>query len=176
MKGLRAISFLMVLNLSVVIGYAQFSSNLQGVVSDASGAVISQASIVLTNTATSVSGQVQTGDRGEYRFSSLAPGDYDVVVSANGFATSKTSLKLLTNQTMNLPVTLTVSGQSQSIQVTDRAPVLDTADSRTQLTIDAEALQSLPLPGRNLLGLTTLAPGVTGLGLQGDRRQRSIQR
>lgn len=103
-----------------------------------------QASIVLTKTATSVSGQVQTSERGEFRFSSLAPADYDVIVSANGFTSSKTSLKLLTNQTMDLPVTLTVSGQSQSIQVTDRAPVLDTADSRTQLTIDAEAPQSSP--------------------------------
>jgi hypothetical protein len=54
------------------------------------------------------------------------------------------------------------------VEVSDRAPVLDTAESRTQLTIDTESIDSLPLPGRDILALTSLAPGVTGLGVAGS--------
>src|SRR5437016_4723576 len=46
--------------------------------------------------------------------------------------------------------------------------VLDTAETRTQMTINTDALDSLPLPGRDLLALTTIAPGVTGLGVAGS--------
>ncbi|MGA8110966.1 MAG: TonB-dependent receptor, partial [Acidobacteriaceae bacterium] len=63
---------------------------------------------------------------------------------------------------------LNVSTQSQTVQVTDVAPVLDTAETRNQLTIQTNELESLPLPGRDQLGLVTLAPGVTGLGVIGS--------
>ena len=149
------------------LAHAQFSSNLQGSAEDPSGAVIPGATVVLTNTDTGVSQKATTGAQGEFRFVSLAPGPYQVAASAPGFASHKVSVRLQTEQTMNLPIILGISSQTQTIQVTDQAPVLDTAESRTQLTIDKEALDSLPLPGRNLLGLTSLAPGVTGLGLQG---------
>ena len=148
--------------------YAQFSSNVTGVVTDMSGAVVPGATIVLTNTDTQVTATATSGAQGEYRFVSLAPGPYGIAASAKGFATHKVTVRLLTGQTMNVPFTLGVSSQSQSIEVTDQVPVLDTADSRTELTLDKEALDSLPLPGRNLLGLTSLAPGVTGLGVIGS--------
>lgn len=136
--------------------------------SDNTGAVIPGATVVLTNTDNGVSRTTVSGPQGEYRFVSIAPGPYEITASAKGFATHKVAVTLSTNQTMNVPFTLGISTASQTVQVTDQAPVLDTADSRTQLTIDKEALDSLPLPGRNLLGLTSLAPGVTGLGVIGS--------
>ena len=148
--------------------YAQFSSNVQGVASDKTGAVIPSAKIVLINTDTGVAQTTISDARGEYRFVSLAPGPYEVTTSATGFATHKVVVTLTTGQTMDVPFSLEVSSQTQNVEVTDRPPVLDTADSRTQLTIDTEALQDLPLPGHDLLGLTSLAPGVTGLGVQGS--------
>jgi len=69
---------------------------------------------------------------------------------------------------MNVPITLSLASSQQVIEVSSTAPVLDTAESRTQLTLNTEALDSLPLPGRDQLGLVTLAPGVTGLGVQGS--------
>ena len=147
---------------------AQFSSGLQGAVEDPSGAVIPGAAVVLTNTATGVSAKTVTGPAGEYRFVSIAPGAYEVTASASGFASHKVEIRLQTDQTMNVPFTLSVSGQTQTVEVSDRPPVLDTAESRTQLTLDTEALDTLPMAGRNILSLTTLAPGVTGLGVAGS--------
>ncbi|MGH9353688.1 MAG: carboxypeptidase regulatory-like domain-containing protein [Terriglobia bacterium] len=147
------------------LAYGQFTSSLQGVVQDSSGAVIPGATTTLVSVATGVS-QTRTADsQGFYKFVSLAPGAYRITVSARGFASHVTEVTLETEQTMNLPVTLSVASQAQSVVVSSRAPVLDTADSRTQMTLDTQALTSLPLPGRNLLNLTTLAPGVEGLGV-----------
>jgi hypothetical protein len=147
--------------------HAQFSSSLQGTVTDATGAVVPGVTITATNTDTGVSTTSATGPQGDYRVVSLAPGPYEVTATGKGFAIHKISLTLLTNEAMNLPFTLTVSNATTTVEVNDTAPMLDTADSRTQLTITREALSSLPLAGRNVLSLTSLAPGVTGLGLLG---------
>jgi len=151
-----------------IIARAQFSSGLQGTVEDPSGAVVAGATVTLTSTATKVSQQTTTGSKGEYRFLSLAPGAYVVTTDSKGFATSKIPVTLQTDQTMDVAVRLSVSSQNLTVEVSDQAPVLDTAESRTQLTIDTDSLDSLPLPGRDLLALTSLAPGVTGLGVAGS--------
>jgi hypothetical protein len=162
MSGLVAVLFLS--NLAL----AQFSGSLQGTVQDSTGAAVPGATLTLTNLSTSVSQTTQSDARGDYRFLSLAPGNYMVSATAHGFGTSKVPFTLTTAQLMNVPITLAIATSQQVVDVSDRAPVLDTAESRTQLTIDTEALDSLPLPGRNQLGLVTLAPGVTGLGVQGS--------
>jgi hypothetical protein len=150
---------------SVRLAYGQYSSNLQGNVVDPSGAVIPGATAEITNTATGVSQKVTTDSGGNYRFNSLAPGDYQVAVSVAGFNTATIKVTLLTGQTVNLPVTLTVAGSTQRVQVTEQAPVLDTADSRLQATVGSQELHALPLQGRNFLGLASVTPGVTGLGV-----------
>jgi hypothetical protein len=146
---------------------AQFSSSLEGVVTDPTGAVVPEATVTLTNTDTGVSQVATTGSRGEYRFLSVAPGPYEVTASGKGFASHKVAIRLQTEQTLNVPFALSLSSQSQTVEVTDQAPVLDTAETRNQMTISTEELDSLPLPGRDQLGLVTLAPGVTGLGVIG---------
>lgn len=147
------------------LGYGQYSSNLQGQVRDPSGAVVPGAAVLLTNTATRVSERQATDTGGNYRFNSLAPGDYEVSVTAAGFGTEVVKLTLLTGQTVNLPVTLKLSGTRQTVEVTSQASLLDTADSRLQATIGSQELHSLPLQGRNFLGLASVTPGVTGLGV-----------
>ena len=65
--------------------HAQFSSNVQGVASDKTGAVIAGAKVVLTNTDTGVAQTTTSGPRGEYRFVSLAPGPYSITASATPY-------------------------------------------------------------------------------------------
>ena len=147
--------------------YGQFSSNLQGTVQDPNGAVIPGATLTLTNLATGVSRATNSEAQGDFRILSLAPGGYELLVTAKGFATAKVAVTLATEQTMDLPVVLKVGSQTQTVQVTDRAPVLDTADSRTQLTLDTQALNDLPMQGHTLLTMVEMSPGVTGLGMVG---------
>jgi hypothetical protein len=143
---------------------AQFSSSVQGVVLDPSGAGIAKATVEIVNRDTQVSETVASSDGGNFRFISLAPGSYRVVVEMNGFSKSEADVTLLTAQTLNVPITLKVGSVSEAISVTAEAPVVDTADSRTQLTLENQAVAELPIVGRNLVTLVTMAPGATGLG------------
>src|SRR5580704_3902493 len=144
--------------------FAQFTASIQGEVKDPSGAGVAKATIHLQNTATGVSAVATSDDRGNYRFVSLAPGNYKITAEAAGFSKSEADVTLLTEQNLNVPLSLKVGSISESVVVTTEAPVVDTADSRTQMTIENQAVAQLPIIGRNLVTLVTMAPGVSGLG------------
>jgi hypothetical protein len=144
---------------------AQFTGSISGTIQDPAGAAIPGATVTLINVGTGA-GKTGTSDaQGFYQFVSLAPGNYAVKTSAKGFADSQQSFTLETNQALNLPVKLTVGSSSETVQVTTQAPLLDTSDTRLQETLSTQTLSSLPLAGRNMISLVTLAPGVTGLGV-----------
>ena len=143
---------------------AQFSGGLQGTVQDPSGAGVPDALVTLTNTETNVTQTTKADSTGIYRFVSLAPGSYKVSAAATGLNGTATTLSLTTNETRNVPLSLTVGNVTSAVQVTDQAPLLDTSETRNQLTLDRQAMNDLPLATRNPLALITLAPGVTGTG------------
>ncbi|MGC2185325.1 MAG: carboxypeptidase regulatory-like domain-containing protein [Terriglobales bacterium] len=144
--------------------FAQFTANIQGIVQDPSGAGLANAKVDLLNTATHVSTTTTADSSGNYRFGSLAPGAYSVTAESPGFAKSQVDVTLLTEQTLNVPITLKVGAISEAVNVSAEAPVVDTSDSRTQLTLENQTVAQLPVVGRNLVTLVTLAPGVSGLG------------
>jgi hypothetical protein len=158
------------LGLALAIGafssaVAQFSGSISGTVTDPAGAVIPGATVTLTNAGTGEGKTASTDSSGFYQFVSLAPGSYALKTAAKGFADTQQSFTLETNQTLNLPVKVTVGTSSETVQVTTQAPLLDTSDTRLQETLSTQTLSSLPLAGRNMISLVTLAPGVTGLGV-----------
>jgi Carboxypeptidase regulatory-like domain len=162
---LRTLSLALLVSILPVCASAQFSGDIQGEVQDASHAAVPKATVTLTSLTNNVTAKTESDSSGTYHFSNLAPGDYKVSASASGFSTSTLSITLLTHQILDVPIQLKVGSVAESVTVTGEAPVLNTADSRTQLTIETQELTDLPLQGRNLLALTTVAPGVTGLGL-----------
>src|SRR4051812_16598697 len=147
--------------------FAQFSSNIQGVVQDASGASVPNATITLLNKATNVTQTTRSSDSGVYRFSSLPPGQYQVTVEASGFQKTTLNRTVETAQTAGLDITLAVAGATQEVSVNAEAPALDTTETRLQTTIRQETLSDLPVQGRNFLGLVAVAPGITGHGAVG---------
>ncbi len=159
--------FLGLIIFSAPLCLAQFTSNVQGVVQDPSGAVIAKATVTLINSGTQVTHTTTTDASGDFRFVSLAPGAYKLAVEASGYAKSETDITLLTEQNLNVPVTLKVGAITEAVTVTSQSPVVDTADSRNQLTLENQAVAQLPIVGRNLVTLVTLAPGVSGLGTSG---------
>jgi len=94
--SLRALLALMLF--SATVCFAQFSSNLQGIVQDPSGAVVPKANVTLVNTATQVSRATTSDGNGNYRFVSLAPGAYKISVEAPGYSKSESDVTLLTEQ------------------------------------------------------------------------------
>ncbi len=143
---------------------AQFSGSIQGTVQDPGGGMVPTAKVQLKNLATGVVASTLSDNEGNYRFVSLAPGSYQITVEASGFNASTATFTLETGQNRNVPITMQVASTSQAVEVTAEVPVLNTADSRTEMTLQTRALSDLPLAGRNMISLVTLAPGVIGTG------------
>src|SRR5438093_618221 len=159
-----ALAFLV---LTCSVSYAQFTGNIQGVVQDPSGAGIPKATVTLVNAATQVTATTVTDSGGNYRFVSLAPGAYKFTVEASGFSKSERTVTLQTNQTLDVPVSLKVGAVSEAVTVNAEAPLVNTAETRNQMTLETPELSTLPLAGRSFVSLVTLAPGVSGLGTMG---------
>ena len=161
----RSIAILVtILFITSAAAFAQFTAGIQGVVQDPSGAGIAKVTIQVVNVATGGTAVTTSDSAGNYRFVSLAPGNYKVICEAAGFSKSEVNVTLLTEQNLSVPVTLKVGSATEAITVTSEAPVVDTADSRTQLTLENQAVAQLPIVGRNLVTLVTMAPGASGLG------------
>ena len=125
---------------------------------------MAKAAVTLTSLETNVSQKIDTESGGNYQFVSLAPGQYRLDVTAAGFAQSSVQVTVRTAQVMNVPVTLVLSQSTQRVTVTATAPELDTSDSRSEMTLTTQAISDLPLPGRNLINLVAVTPGVEGTG------------
>jgi len=158
---------LLTLFLTPLASFAQFTGSIQGVVRDETGAAVAHAKITLINVATQVTSAAASDEAGNYRFVSLAPGAYKIKAEAPGFAESDADVNLLTEQNLNVPLPLKVGASTTAVTVTAEAPIVDTADHRNELTLENATVAQLPIPGRNLVTLTTLAPGVSGLGTMG---------
>ena len=147
--------------------YAQFSGSVSGVVQDASGGVIPDAKVTLNNASTGVTQTATTNSAGIYRFISLPPAEYTIRSEASGFQAQTITFSLTTGQSAGINLTLAVSTAAESVNITAEAPVVDTSETRTQMTIKEQNLKELPFQGRNFLGLVAIAPGVTGYGAVG---------
>ncbi|HEV7217939.1 MAG TPA: TonB-dependent receptor [Terriglobales bacterium] len=148
-------------------GFAQYSGNIQGVISDPSGAAINGASVTLLNAETGIQVVTTTSDSGNYRFNSLEPGRYTVSATAGGFKTAQENLTLETSETKGINMTLPLGAASEAVNVTTEAPVLDTDDSRIQATLSADTVRDLPQLNRNLYDVLAVTPGVVGTGTRG---------
>ncbi len=139
---------------------AQAVGSIRGTVTDTSQAVINGAAVVAIESATGISRSEVTNQEGIFVFPDLPIGAYRLQISRSGFQTQKRDgIVLLTGQTLDLQLSLSVGSETQSVEVTSAAPLIQTASSSMQTSVDQKQMQDLPLNGRNPLQLTTLTPG-----------------
>jgi len=134
---------------------------LTGSVADTSQAAIPSARVSITNRGTGLPRSVQTDNFGNYRFSALPIGVYDVVVSHEGFSTlHSTGVEVSVGSITQLDLQLKVAQVSQDVTVQAEAAVLNTESAEGGVLMNATQVTDLPLNGRNFLQLVTLEPGV----------------
>jgi hypothetical protein len=138
------------------------SATLSGRVEDANDAGLGGAIVTATNLDTNQQQSLTTDVEGRYRFAYLPVGNYRLTAERAGFATLNRPLTLTLGQSLDVPLTLTVAGVAESVNVaaTDVA-ALETARTQVAETIAPDEINSLPLNGRNYLDLAALTPGVT---------------
>jgi hypothetical protein len=164
MKRIIVFAFLAVLGLltasSAIFGQATATGTIQGTVLDKSQSLIAGAEVVITSKATGVTRTVVTSDEGTYRFDLLSAGFYTVKVSKQGFSTAAQTVELLVGQTVAANVTLNPGAISETIEVTEEAPLLDVAKTSVSQEITPKEVEELPMVGRDVANLAYLAPGV----------------
>jgi hypothetical protein len=142
------------------ITQAQSTATLEGIVTDATGAVVSGATIQAHNTSTGVERTVVTDAAGAYVLPSLPLGGYRVSASSSGMQTMVASNVILeVGRTAEQNFTLRVAASAETIEVTGIAPSISTESLATNAVIDAQTVQEIPLNGRHFLDMGFLTPG-----------------
>jgi hypothetical protein len=139
------------------------TGKITGIVTDATGAIIPDAQVTVTNTATNVAQTTTTNSSGLYQVLQLPIGLYRVAVDAKGFehtvVDSKTALQI--NQTLRIDVPLEVGKVSGQVTVESNAAQVETENQTVGASVTGQAIFELPLNGRDTLDLLKTQPGVT---------------
>jgi hypothetical protein len=165
-SGLRAFTLLFafaVLN-SFVLGQSATTS-LRGTISDPKGAVVSGATVTITNPANGFSRATKSDNQGSYQFLELPPAKYDLVVDSPGFGTMRqTGVELLVASPATVNVTVQVSGGTVTVDVTGTTPLVNTQDASLGHAFEASQIADLPFEGRDPAGILSLQTGVVFTG------------
>jgi outer membrane receptor protein involved in Fe transport len=141
---------------------AQVNASIKGTVRDATGAVISGASVVLLNKDTNLSRTTTTNDAGYYSVPDVLTGNYELKVSKQGFRTAvQSGISLGVNQTAVFDLTLATGSTAESVTVQASAVALETATSELGVAVTRREVNDLPLNGRNFTQILNLTPGVS---------------
>ncbi|RXH58577.1 carboxypeptidase-like regulatory domain-containing protein [Granulicella sibirica] len=144
--------------------YAQTAGagNIQGTVTDPTGAVIPGAQVTATETSTQVAHVATTDAAGVYTFPNLVVGTYSITVVATGFQTySSTGNVLEVGSSISVNAGMTVGTSEQRVEVHSEGLALQTEDVSFKQTVDSQTLTEMPLNGRQMTALITLSGGST---------------
>jgi len=146
-------------------GFAQVErASIVGSITDKSGALMASVEIAVTNEATNSAVRLATDNAGTFSVVNLIPGSYTVQASRAGFRNVVyRNYVLQVSQAARLDIQMELGDLAQAVEVTGATPLLQTENASVGQVISREAVQSLPLNGRNFVQLAILAPGVTGL-------------
>jgi hypothetical protein len=133
---------------------------LKVTVNDQTGAVIPDATVALQNAQTGVNRSDVTESHGLAVIPSILPGNYELMVTAKGFAARKLPVSLSVGQTASLTVTLAVTVKEE-VQVEDIIQGIDTEKSDISQVIDTPKIADLPVSGRDFIDFVLLTPSVS---------------
>ena len=152
--------------------FAQDSrGQIQGRVTDPSGAIISGATVRAVNTATNIATPVATNQTGDFLIPFLLPGTYKVSVEATGFKQwIRDGVGVQVNDRVTLNAALTVGSAAEAVSVTADAPLVDASSASLGTVVDQRRVSELPLKDGNPIMLSSLSPGVMNLSTGGWSR------
>jgi hypothetical protein len=162
-RFLKFFALLMLVGFSFNQAWAQslISGEIDGLVTDATGAVVPNASVNLSSSETGFNETTTTGSSGTFRFALVKPGSYTLTVTSGGFRTSKLTVVASLGQATNVPVKLEVGVKSESIEITAESPLMHTENANLATTVDSKTIDLIPSPGQDITNYAMTTPGVT---------------
>jgi hypothetical protein len=162
--------FLVILSVSLAASFALLqgqtpTGQITGLITDASGALVPEVRVSVTNVATGVDRNAASGSQGYYTVPLLPPGKYQVAVHKEGFRPiTRSGITLNVSQSLQIDFILEVGTLSESVSIAAEAPLVQTADTTVNSVIENKRIVDLPLNGRSAFSLAGLAPGVNPTG------------
>ncbi|MDQ2832318.1 MAG: carboxypeptidase regulatory-like domain-containing protein [Acidobacteriota bacterium] len=160
----KFLTLMILLIATVSLGYGQAVSvnggSIQGTITDSTGAVVPNATVVIFGNDTNSSRTLTTDSGGFYSIGPLNPGSYTVTITAAGF--EKLSVKTVVRTGTATPGTfkLTIGASTETVEVSAGALQVNTDQAGVSDVITREQIDSLPVNGRNFLDLAQIEPGV----------------
>src|SRR5436853_2564055 len=186
----KTLSVVCLVGLLATIAGAQSSAtgDLHVTIKDASGKVVTNATVIVTDLAKGFERTTTQNTDGEYRLLALPPGRYNVTVSAAGFSKAVFQDQVVTvGQMAELPVMLQVSGGETIVNVGSEAEVIETQRTSSTDTITQQRIDNLPINGRNYINFALTdsrlarddAPSIgaaptSGLNMSGQRARANL--
>ena len=163
-RYLLCVATLLLLAFSSTTFAQDVSARIDGQVTDPNGAIVTKATVTLTNMRTGEVRTVESNEDGTYTLTQIQPGTYDLSVKAQGFKEylSK-SLEISVNDRKTINVPLETGAVTESVTVTAEAPLIQTTPTVGDV-VENRRVVELPLNNRNFMQLLTLVPGVTSDG------------
>src|SRR5947199_2648590 len=136
------------------------TADVVGTVTDASGAVLPNVKVTIHNLDTGADFATESDKSGEYAISQLPVGRYSMRAISSGFKTWTVPLVTLAiGDRLRQDAQLELGNLEQSVEVTAASPALQTESSSLSSLVGTQAMQNLPMNGRNFVVLAQLAPG-----------------
>jgi len=153
------------------------SANLNGTVTDPSGATVPNAKVEVVSPDTGFKRQATTGNGGVYSINSLPIGKYDLTISAQGFKTyAEKGIELSVGENRTVDAQLAVGMTTTTVEVQGIAQGLESNNAEISTVLHSSQVTDIPLNGRDWATLMTLSPGAVNLGGGGQRDLRIVGR
>ena len=166
------ISIGLLLSICVAL-FAQATTQVSGVVTDPTGAVIPGAAVELENLNTGLKRATKSDSDGAYSFLQVMPGQYKLTATMTGFRTTIIpDVRLLVNNPTTVNIRMEVGQISESIAVTAEAVLVNTTDASLGNAISTQAILQIPMNARNIVALLAGQPGVV-FTTEGDTDSRN---
>ena len=152
--------FVLFLSAATTVNSQSNFATLSGTIFDPQQKALPGCTVQLTSGSTRATRQAVTNELGAFQITGLAPGNYELLVQAQGFASLTQNLTLEVGQSMTLDLNLKVASVSSIVEVqADAMSLLKTADASVGEVVEPTSVQNLPLNGRMLIDLILTVPG-----------------
>lgn len=159
---LRFLCCVTMLFLCVLANAQSTRSALSGVLRDPTGAPLEDVVLTATEVERSLTFQTKSTSAGVFHLEGLPPGTYNVEAIKDGFSRFRqTGLVILSNDHLGLNITLRLGAVEQQVLVTDAPPLVQTQDAINSTVLQSQAIEQLPVAGRNLFQLEFSLSGVS---------------